>query len=358
MFAFGDFGFFDGFDGFAGWDILKLLQKSINSRFSGFYGFIAPTPGDTSSNTRNTNENDKDNVNLSQHNGDSMNFFEIGENGGIDLSNLEISAIHTHDTASVYLKQSEDNEIRFVPFRKPIDSWCSSRDYYFETDCVNVHNVRSMSFGNNELSFILAGSYPRLIEVSKDTEIILNDRIFEVEDYFNNELNKKDTRLREVQTSENYQTGEKFCANSIEIERIKENDSSNGHIMNKLIINGGCYGLLYLPASSIFFQQKSFQLLASEWSSIVIDSNIYTPEMIIAAENFASIIFRSSLTALNLKLVITDESYVEFKKIREATHVQLVTHEGSQIYIPTMNDIERADVAARNRMFLFCFICE
>ena len=121
-----------------------------------------------------------------------------------------------------------------------------------EIDCINVHN---------ELSFISAGSYPRSIAVSKDTKIIANDRIFEVEDYLNNKLNQKDRHFCEVQTSDNYQTGQKFGANSIEFERI-QSDNSEGHITNKLIINGGCYGLFCL-LSSILFQQKSFQLLAS-----------------------------------------------------------------------------------------------
>ena len=149
---------------------------------------------------------------------------------------LGIYVIHTNDTASVYLKQSEDNEMRFVPLRIPKHLWCSSQDYYFETDCVNVQNVRLTSFGNNELSFILVGSYLHLIEIAKDAEIIFNDRIFELEleDYFNNELNKKDICLREVETSDNYQTGAKFCANSIEIDRIKSD--SGRYTMNKLIM--------------------------------------------------------------------------------------------------------------------------
>ena len=53
-----------------------------------------------------------------------------------------------------------------------------------ETDYVNVHNVRLTSFGNNELSFILVVSFLRLIEISKDAEIILNDRIEDFEDNF------------------------------------------------------------------------------------------------------------------------------------------------------------------------------
>ena len=61
-------------------------------------------------------------------------------------------AIHTHDTAPIYSKQSKDSEICCVSFRKPKDLWCSLQDYYLETDCINVHNVPSMSFGNDELS--------------------------------------------------------------------------------------------------------------------------------------------------------------------------------------------------------------
>ena len=102
---------------------------------------------------------------------------------------LRIFAIHTHDTAPIYLKQSKDNEICCVPFRKPKASLGSLQDYYSETDCITVHSVCSMLFGSDELSFISAGNYPRSIEVSKDTEIISNDCIFEVKDYLNNELN-------------------------------------------------------------------------------------------------------------------------------------------------------------------------
>ena len=197
------------------------------------------------------------NVNITLH--ELFYIYQIQYN-----SVLEIYAIHTHDTASVYLKQSEDSEISFVPFRKPKDSWCSSQDYYFETDCANVQNV---SFGNNESSFILVRSYQRLLEVSKDSETILNDRIFKVQDYFNNELNKKDTRLREVQTSDICQTGETFCANGVEIGTIKS-DNSGRYIMNTLINNGGCYGLLWLPASLIFFNNNHFNYIIGvriEW---------------------------------------------------------------------------------------------
>ena len=50
--------------------------------------------------------------------------------------------------------------------------------------------------------------------------------------------------------------------------------------------------------------------------------------MIIAAENFESIKLQSSLTALNL---ISSDG--------------IQKNEGSQIHIPNINDIERADVA-------------
>ena len=280
----------------------------INSQFSGFSGIVALLISDGSNS--NKNKDNRDNIDPLDSDSigniiDGIHFFEIGVND-IDLFLLEMSAMHTNETALVHLKQSEDQEIHFVPFCKRKDSWCSSQGYYFETDYVNVHNVHSMLFGNNELSFTLAGSYPHLIKVPKDNEIILNDRTFEVVDYFNNELNKEDDGLREVELRDNYQTAENFCAFSTQIERIQI-DNSGRHIMNKLIVNGGCYDVLYLPASSIFFQQKSFQLLASEWGGTAIDSNTYAPQMIIAAENFASIniILRSSLTELNLILVIT-----------------------------------------------------
>ena len=307
-----------------------MLQRSIHARASVLYCIIVGSCTD----------DEMDDVGINSNRLSSNG--NILDPAHIDLSLLHITAVQTLDTASVYLKQSPDNTIRFIPFRKPRDSWCSKQDYYFETDCVNVHNVRSMSFNNNELSFILSGSYPRLIEVTPQTEIILNDRIFEVETYYNEVTNKEETKLTEILSSNMYQNGENNCIENIQIEKLKNNN-------DKLIIDGSCYGLLYLPANTIFFQEKSFQLLASHWSSIVIDSNVYTPEIIIAANDFASIIFRSSLTALDLKLAITHESYVEFKKIRESTHVSLVAHEGSQIYVPEMIDVERADVAARNR---------
>ena len=330
-----------------GLEILQLLQDGINSRIYLIYCLVA---GDCA------NENGgagNDAAGMSGDNGDGAdNVAGASGSGGadsnvfdpnyIDLDSLHITAIQTRDTASVYLKQSDDNTIRFVPFRKPRDSYCASREYNFETDCVNVHNVRSMSFENNELSFIMAGSYPRLIEVTENTEIILNDRIFEVETYFDETTQLETNRLAEVLAGDMYQNGESFCSENIQIEKLENNN-------DKLIIDGACYGLLYLPANTVFFQEKSFQLLASQWSSIVIDSNVYTPEMIVAANDFASIIFRSSLTAWSLKLAITHESYVEFRKIREASHLSLVTREGAQIYIPQMMDVETAYIAARNR---------
>ena len=58
----------------------------------------------------------------------------------------------------------------------------------------------------------------------------------------------------------------RFCISYIDHVNHKQIDNSGGHIMNNLIVNGRCYAVLYLPALSIFFQQKSFQLLASEWA--------------------------------------------------------------------------------------------
>ncbi len=71
----------------------------------------------------------------------------------IDPSSLNIVSIQTKDSASIFIKQSHDDSIKFIPFRKPKDSPCSRADYVFSNDCINAHGVRQMSFADDELVF-------------------------------------------------------------------------------------------------------------------------------------------------------------------------------------------------------------
>ena len=132
------------------------------------------------------------------------------------------------------------------------------------------------------LSLTIADNFVRSIEITETSEIILNNRIFRIRNEYNPETGKEEKELIEDRNVKMYQNGEKFCNKNIQIETLE----SNKH---KLIINGSCYGLLYLPAN-IFFQDQSFRLIANQWSSIVIHSKIYIPEMIIVENDYASII--------------------------------------------------------------------
>ena len=259
------------------------------------------------------------------------------------LKDRKISAIQSIDSATVFIKSSEDDSLHFIPFRKPKDSYCLNREFSFQSECVNVHNVRDVTYHskNKELEFLISGSYPRLIEINKESIIILNDRLFKITDNDDDD-DDDDEHFEEITDDSYYQDGNKFCENNINIIDINGDGKDN-----RIIISGSCYGLLYLP-KSIFWNNNKLQLLSSKWSSIIIDSNMYIESLIIASNNEGSIIFRNKLTTNNLNLAITDNAYVEFKQIHDANYISMITLKGSQIYISSINECKIIDFAARN----------
>mmetsp|Transcript_32674 Transcript_32674/g.53003 ORF Transcript_32674/g.53003 Transcript_32674/m.53003 type:complete len:603 (-) Transcript_32674:199-2007(-) len=245
--------------------------------------------------------------------------------------------IQSIDTATVFIKASDHEELHFVPFRKPKqNSECAQKEYSFTVECVNVHNVRDVTFHAKvrELEFLISGSYPRLIEVTEQTTIILNDRVFGI--------SADGESLTELTNDELYENGERFCTDHISFV----NDD-----INRIIISGSCYGLLFLP-KSVFWNKNELQLLSSQWSSIILDSKIFVHSLIIAANGEASVILRNKLSANHLNLAITDSAYVEFKSIHDSNYVSLISLKGSQIYISSLQEIIEGDFAARNHSMI------
>ena len=170
---------------------------------------------------------------------------------------------------------------------------------------------------------LISGSYPRLIEIDKDTTIILNDRLFTI--------SENGQSLKELTNSSYYMDGQRFCSENVVFIREAEEKG------NSIIISGACYGVLYLP-ESLFWANTEVRLLASMWSQIVVDyAMTEVDSLIMAANSEASIIFRAALGSANvLNAAVTDNAFVEFKTISAVNYVSMITLEGSQIYIPSL----------------------
>ena len=94
----------------------------------------------------------------------------------------DIAIIQSVGRSTVFIRYSEDDRLEFVPFRKPLDSECASKSYSFNRQCVNVHNVRDVVFHpkHSELEFLVSGSFPRSVEIDRESEVILNHRRYVV----------------------------------------------------------------------------------------------------------------------------------------------------------------------------------
>merc|ERR1712218_63193 len=198
-------------------DTLRLLTQTVGQSMGSIFGILG------------YNHND---------NGDTINdnhYLPLNDILNEEGNNLKISIIQSIDSSTVFLKSSDDDKIHFVPFRKPLDSFCSQKEYSFQSDCVNVHNVRDVEYHskNKELEFLVSGSYPRLIEINEKSTVILNDRVFGI---------SESGEFKEFTNGEHYQDGNKFCLNNILFIRDNGEDKEN-----RIIISGSCYGLLYLP---------------------------------------------------------------------------------------------------------------
>ena len=268
----------------------------------------------------------------------------LGIDGNVDdeMADLHISVIQSMGRSTVFLRSSESNDdrLRFVPFRKPLDSECASKGYSFQRECVNVHNVRDVVFHpkHSELEFLVSGSFPRSVEIDRESEVILNHRRFGISD--------DGQSIIEWTHSRHYQDGAPFCGDGA-LSFVRDDIDGD----SRIVIGGGCYGLLYLPRS-VLWNDGELQLLSSRRSSIIVDSSLSVSSLIVAANNEGSIVFRDKLAASTLTVALTDSAYLEMKEVVDADYVSMITLEGAQIYIGSLTESDTVDFAARNHSLI------
>merc|ERR1719242_53602 len=132
-----------------------------------------------------------------------------------------------------------------------------------------------------------------------------------------------------------------------------DNGDGDGDSTSRIVIGGGCYGLLYLPRSVLWNDGKlELQLLSSRRSSIIVDSSLSVSSLVVAANNEGSIVFRDKLAASTLTVALTDSAYLEMKEVVDADYVSMITLEGAQIYIGSLTESDTVDFAARNHSLI------
>lgn len=321
-----------------GWEVLGMLKENLKAAVNTLY-FI-PSDNQNSNNSQ-TQQN--------ENNG----FLSLDENGNIIIKDsFGIEAVQTKEMATVFIKQNtniNDNSIRFVAFRKPKHSDCAAKDYSFQTNCVKAHNVRSMSFSDsNELMILIAGSQPRSIIINENTTVILNDRLFRIQA----------NQLIEEKNASFYESGNKYCQKNVSLQNDTyiTNNLNNDNEYNvmisqnkyRIVVSGECHGTLYLPRQ-FFLNDDSIRLLASRWSSIIVDSRMYAAQLQVAANYMAAIYFRAHISAMSLSVASTENSYIEFTgNLREAKFVHFALHVGANLKINNLIDIQTVQIATRN----------
>jgi hypothetical protein len=183
---------------------------------------------------------------------------------------------------------------------------------------------------------VVAGSHPRIIEITHDTTIILNDRLFE--------LTEDGRDLIEITDDSAYQNGAKFCATENGIRTIQ--NETNIHEI-KILIGDACHGQLSIPRELIA-SHSELQLISTKFSSIFVDDIIDCQLLTVAAIDGSSIVFRTAIQIWNLYVIARDWSYIQFEYLQDLTNIVILHSNGCQIYIPRMSNIQQLDVTARN----------
>ena len=153
--------------------------------------------------------------------------------------------------------------------------------------------------------------------------------------------------LIELTHSRHYQDGAPFCNN----ETLSFIRDDSEHRQNRIVIDGACYGLLYLPRF-VLRSDGELQLLSSRWSSIIVDSALSVSSLVVAANNEGSIVFRDKVESSTVTVALTDSAYLEMKDVVDADYVSMITLHGAMIYMDSLSDSNTVDLAARNHSLI------